>query len=1123
MRYRVCSSLCCLAALAAACSSGGALTVVPDAGEAQDSNSSVETTVTPDLLPEAGLPELHPQEVTAPEETVGPACHPGEGCFLDKCKENADCLSGWCVGHMGEGVCTQECQEECPDGWTCQKVGGGPDLMYICVSLVANLCRPCSTQADCKGDGETESACVSYGEEGSFCGASCGTSEGCPWGFSCKEAVSAEGTKSMQCVADAGICPCTARSVALALSTPCEIGNEWGVCQGKRTCTTEGLAPCDAAVPATESCNGADDDCDGDLDEGTCDDGNLCTKDSCKGQAGCTHEAMTGGNCDDGDSCTVTDHCEEGACVGSAIVCNDNSPCTDDSCDGVSGCTFLPNQEGCDDGDPCTIGDTCKGGKCQGIALPCDCQSDKDCAKYEDGDACNGILFCDQSGVQFQCKVDPKSVVTCPEPTGKNANCLAASCDPASGDCAVVPANPGLACSNGDKCTFGETCLQGACQGGLPLNCNDGDPCTDDSCIQGAGCVHEPNFAPCDDGNSCTAGDKCGSGACIPGAPLDCSDSNPCTNDVCSPLKGCLHTTNTDSCDDQDPCTEGDKCSGGMCVGLTAKDCSDGNPCTDDTCMPLAGCSYKVNPLPCDDGNPCTTGDKCSLGTCVGGKPIDCNDNNPCTKDACDPVLGCTHAPLAGTCDDGNPCTTGDKCDKGICVGTSVMDCDDSNPCTKDICTPNGCAQENLAGPCSDSNTCTVGDQCEAGKCKPGTAMKCNDLNPCTNDSCDPATGCAFVPNEAACNDGNACTAGDTCKAGTCQAGAVGDPDDSNPCTTDKCNAKDGCVFTLNTLPCDDGDACTAGDVCAAGKCSGPKQVSCDDKNSCTQDSCDKLTGCANMPAPGTCTDGNVCTKDDACDAGVCKPGVLLDCDDKNPCTTDYCHPVDGCKYVPTQGPCEDGSACTVGDTCDMGTCKAGTPLACNDGNVCTDDSCDPATGCKYANNTANCDDGSACTTADKCAAGKCVGGSAPNCDDGNQCTTDSCNAQTGCVHTPLSGVACNDGDPNTSNDTCTNGVCKGTGNVCGPNLLTDPLQVKAGWTLCYLNGSASPALKNAPCHQLFNSAGKTYGCWHGHSTYPHQNDNGMVDYACKPGVQNSTTYWSWGGDDHILTVCIQN
>src|SRR5439155_1554673 len=70
--------------------------------------------------------------------------------------------------------------------------------------------------------------------------------------------------------------------------------------------------------------------------------------------------------------------------------------------------------------------------------------------------------------------------------------------------------------------------------------------------------------------------------------------------------------------------------------------------------------------------------------------------------------------------------------------------------------------------------------------------------------------------------------------------------------------------------------------------------------------------------------------------------------------------------------PCDDGNACTVTDTCLLGSC-AGTPRTCDDANVCTADSCDPATGCVNAPRPGPCDDRNACTTGDTCAGGQCV------------------------------------------------------------------------------------------------------------------------------------------------------
>ena len=191
-------------------------------------------------------------DMVIPPETLEPGCEPGEGCFLDPCESNESCLSGWCVGHMGEDVCTLQCQTECPSGWGCEQVPGtAPDFVWLCISRHANLCLPCATGADCKGAAGADDVCVDYGHEGSFCGGACDMDEDCPWGFSCVDTQTVDEVETRQCVADAGVCPCTEKSVALALFTPCTLENEAGVCDGKRICSAEGLSDCDAFEPAS--------------------------------------------------------------------------------------------------------------------------------------------------------------------------------------------------------------------------------------------------------------------------------------------------------------------------------------------------------------------------------------------------------------------------------------------------------------------------------------------------------------------------------------------------------------------------------------------------------------------------------------------------------------------------------------------------------------------------------------------------------------------------------------------------------------------------------------------------------------------------------------------------------
>lgn len=954
-----------------ACSGGGTVVAVDGA----ESDLQAHDSLRQEALPEAELPsEIRPGE-TAQEILVdtGGGCTAETGCFGDPCTESKECADGLCVDHLGGKVCTQFCVEECPAGFGCKQVSlGGSDLVYACVSNHPRLCRPCHEDADCQTPENEGGHCLLHAPDGSFCGSACGAGIACPEGYSCKEVATREGVSVKQCLLEEGACGCTELAVALKLSTACQQANEHGLCEGLRVCGPAGLSECDAKIPAVEQCNGLDEDCDGDVDEDTCDDSNACTTDGCDPQGGCIHQPKSGSPCNDGDSCSLGDHCEAGTCIGEPVECNDGNPCTDDLCDGQSGCKFPDRSGSCDDGDPCTFGDLCGGGKCKpGILLTC-----------EDGNPCTED-----------------------------------KCDAIEG-CLHSPFSG--ACDDGNPCTIGDKCVEGQCAPSGPAACDDDNPCTTDWCDPAKGCQFSPNKAPCDDGDVCSLGDVCAVGSCNAGSLLDCDDGNPCTKDSCNPLVGCKHTNSSDPCDDKDPCTLTDKCVGGSCVGTGAMPCDDGNPCTTDYCDPMAGCNHSVSSGGCDDGNPCTFGDVCQAGSCVPGKPAACDDANPCTDDGCDPKSGCFHKANSKPCDDLNDCTSDDHCAGGQCVSDQAVECLDGNPCTHDACLPKGGCQfvPNTAA-CSDGDPCTTGDVCEKGGCKPGKPVICDDNNPCTADSCGQGV-CKFTPVPGNCDDGNPCTEGDVCSSGTCKGTLPADCDDMNPCTTDGCDPMAGCIHKVNTLPCDDGDACTIGDVCELATCKPGKTLVCNDANPCTKDACSGGS-CQHAPQAGACDDGNACTVGDSCQQGKCMPASIDTCDDGNPCTKDSCSPAIGCQHAPQPGTCDDKNVCTVGDSCSDGNCVSGPSLNCDDGNVCTVDGCDASKGCTHAPAQGACSDGNACTLTDTCQAGVCVGANPPSCNDSNACTTDTCNPATGCVQAPITpccgngimeaGETCDDGN----------------------------------------------------------------------------------------------------------------
>ncbi len=840
----------------------------PDAGEADQLavDALPSDSGGPEFVAEFVAQELVPEDLSQFEEK---SCEEGAGCFFDPCASGKDCQSGYCVLHMGEQVCSQTCVEECPAGFECTQLAmAEPDVVFVCASLFPALCLPCSSGSGCEDVAGLGVACVSYGDAGHFCASACSSDEECPAGYQCSQVATVEGLLTAQCVNEANDCDCTEYAIEQSLSTSCSATNEFGVCTGSIACTPEGKSQCDAETPEEEVCDGVDNDCNGQADDVTCDDGNACTDDQCLGGDGCSNVPLDGGECLDGDACTIGDHCEAGMCVGSPVVCDDQNPCTDEWCDVEFGCRYEFNSLACDDSNPCSFGDTCLAGNCVGLPGNCECTTDEECQFVTEDNKCLGNWYCDTMAPPFTCTQVPGSETACDEPEGVDKDCYVNGCVPETGECEAKPVATGSACDDGDACTTGEQCVDGECTGGIPLNCNDGNQCTDDFCETATGCINLEVSTSCSDGDACTVGDECVDGVCLVGAPADCDDLNPCTDDSCDPAVGCVSVANDDQCDDANACTSGDHCEGGWCVFDELEDCNDDNPCTDDSCDALQGCAYQLNSNPCDDGDVCTVNDKCSLGSCQAGISLFCNDSNDCTEDTCDPEVGCEFVPTAAPCDDGNACTVDDHCFNGGCVSEDMLVCDDDNVCTKDKCVPAlGCLNDPLLGACDDGSSCTVEDYCSGGECQPGATLDCDDGNQCTADSCDALEGCVNQPTGAGCDDGDPCTVDDQCSGFDCVPGPTMDCDDESVCTLDYCDSDLLCVNEPVSGSCDDGDLCTDGDSCQGGTCVGGEAVVCQDADQCTSDSCDPDQGCLFLPVVPCCGNG-VVEVGEECDDG---------------------------------------------------------------------------------------------------------------------------------------------------------------------------------------------------------------------------------------------------------------